>query len=34
MAALSMEMSRYAQVPTKLAEEIIARHHAKQTAKK
>jgi elongation factor G len=34
MATFTMEMSRYAQVPTKLAEEIIARRRLKQTARK
>jgi hypothetical protein len=29
-----MEMSRYAQVPTKLAEEIINQHRTKQAARK
>ncbi len=34
MATFSMEMSRYAQVPTRLAEEIINQHRAKQAARK
>jgi elongation factor G len=34
MATFTMEMSRYAQVPTKLAEEIITRRRGKQPAKK
>jgi hypothetical protein len=34
MATFSMEMSRYAQVPIKLAEEIISQHRAKQAARK
>jgi elongation factor G len=34
MATFSMEMSRYAQVPIKLAEEIINQHRAKQAARK
>jgi elongation factor G len=34
MATFSMEMSRYAQVPTKLAEEIINQRRAKQAARK
>jgi elongation factor G len=34
MATFSMEMSRYAQVPTKLAEEIINQHRTKQAARK
>jgi elongation factor G len=34
MATFTMEMSRYAQVPTKLAEEIITRRRSKQTARK
>jgi len=34
MATFSMEMSRYAQVPTKLAEEIISRQREKQAARK
>jgi elongation factor G len=34
MATFSMEMARYARVPTKLAEEIILQRKEKQTAKK
>ncbi len=34
MATFTMEMSHYARVPTKLAEEIITRRREKQTAKK
>ena len=34
MATFTMEMSRYAQVPKKLAEEIIVRRSQKQTARK
>jgi elongation factor G len=34
MATFTMEMSRYARVPTKLAEEIITRRREKQTARK
>jgi elongation factor G len=34
MATFTMEMSRYARVPVKLAEEIIARRRDKQTARK
>jgi elongation factor G len=34
MATFTMEMSRYAQVPAKLAEEIITRRRDKQTARK
>ena len=34
MATFSMEMSRYARVPQKLAEEIIAQRQVQQTAKK
>lgn len=34
MATFTMEMSRYAPVPNKLAEEIIARRREEQAAKK
>ena len=34
MATFTMEMSRYAQVPTRIAEEIVLRRRGKQTAKK
>jgi len=34
MATFSMEMSHYAQVPTKLAEEIIVRRRERQAARK
>jgi elongation factor G len=34
MAIFTMEMSHYARVPTRLAEEIITRRREKQTARK